>query len=659
MADEKCICIIFNDYLLAPTPMVKISRSFQEQAGRIIGSTVNVSLEGKIVASTAVDRNTLLAQYLAKYPCVTTGIVGISEPGINNMMQEERALRKVFSNSNYTYQDTDVTGGIQNANPSSNLFVIAVKGGGTDHNLVYGYAKVTSYSTSPTSNNWTQTIDYTIELEVEEPKHLFIDGDGAYLLSSITDDISIEPLEESNPFNPLDPVFSTYFGRQMSDIFWGGNNYAANAYRYRISRTIEAVGKHSYNETGNTSTEGAPTALTSNSSWNGVLGDQDRRPKALSSTGQGTAFNNARSYVLDRLARYPTQYFLANWTLVNRIRTLAPNEVAGSFRITESSVAINPEYHPSWTDDWTAEISIDSTFLQTVRINGTIKGYESYGDNVRMDVGTKFGAQPYIAINNNPHSGIIQPAIPAITPSVSPVTNQMVGKYQNAMSGLLWLKSPPIPTNPSNTNNIYSSPIAKRAELFFNNSNIANNTYNPYRWLNSNTVLAERQVTPAPPLMMNPIPVSMTESHRSYAGEIDYTFEFNNRPLNLVRGSISEVLNIQDSFPTQQIAEIFVLGRKLGPVLQDLNTVSSASRDVTFEVVLPRPRSLASRTIFPTEIYQAATGVVEQMNPKYMFGSTSATNTSIKSFVKTDNQSWNPLEGKLSIQKSWIWQRAK
>jgi hypothetical protein len=231
----------------------------------------------------------------------------------------------------------------------------------------------------------------------------------------------------------------------------------------------------------------------------------------------------------------------------------------------------------------------------------------------------------------------------------------LVGKYQNAVSGIAWLKANPVTTAP--TNNIYLSPIAKRASLFFYSSNKADHPDNPYLWLNSNTVLAERQVTPAPPLPMNPIPVNMTESHRMHAGEIDYTFEFNNRPLNLIRGSVSETLSINDSFPTQQVAEIFVLGRKLGPVLQDLNTVTAASREISFEVVLPRPRSLAARTIFPVEIYQAATGVVEQLNPKYMFGT--PTNTDIKSYVKSDTQSWNPMEGRLSISKSWVWQRAK
>jgi hypothetical protein len=149
----------------------------------------------------------------------------------------------------------------------------------------------------------------------------------------------------------------------------------------------------------------------------------------------------------------------------------------------------------------------------------------------------------------------------------------------------------------------------------------------------------------------------MTESHRKSVGEIDYSFEFNNRPLNLIQGSISESLTVNDTFPTQQIAEIFVLGRKLGPVLQDLGTVTSSSREVTLEVVIPRPRMIGQRLIFPVNIFTAATGLVEQLNPKYTFGTVTA--TSIKSYVKNDTHNYNPLEGRLSITKSWIWQRAK
>jgi hypothetical protein len=106
----------------------------------------------------------------------------------------------------------------------------------------------------------------------------------------------------------------------------------------------------------------------------------------------------------------------------------------------------------------------------------------------------------------------------------------------------------------------------------------------------------------------------------------------------------------------QEVAEVFVLGRRLGPVLQDLGANTSSTREVTFEVVLPRPPQIAARFIFPQYQYQAAIDLVEQLNPKYMFGAFPY--ALIKSYTTADSQSYNPLEGRISITKGWKWQRA-
>lgn len=667
---SKCVCVKYNGYYLVPAPIMTISRSFQDDgAGRVIGSTLNVKLEGKIVNARPKTTNQTRAQYLVEiassYSCMTIrpnvdSIIGTSLDGINTMMEEERAFRKVFSNSKYNYTDGDFKTPVATPPPNptadldSNRLIVIANG----NTIVDGFAKVVNYSASPTSNNWVNTIDYSVELVIEEPATQFLNDSKSYLISSITDEMTIEPIDETHVFNYSDPIFSQYFGATVApDSLWKNSLYPSGSTRYRITRNLSAVGKHSYNEQAASTTETAPNTLTSNNdAWNNVLGDSNRVPRALVQLGMGTAFVNARSYVLDRLSHYPTPFYLDNsFVIVNRVRTLNPNEMGGSFGISETCIAIDKSVHPPWADDWSAEVSVDASFLQTVRINGTIKGFELYGGTILND-SIAYNAVP---ITVSPHTGILQPLAATLgsmpVPGAIPAANVMIGKYQTAISGMKWLKGGD--TNTPGTNNAYLSPIARRAELFFkagnmNGNNISND---PYRWLNS-TIIKNERVASNTPYDMNPIPVSMTESHRSHAGEIDYSFEFNNRPLNLIRGSVSETLNINDNFPVQQVAEIFVLGRKLGPVLQDLNTVTAASRELTLEVVLPRPRSLVDRTIFPVDAYKSATGIVEQFNPKYMFGTA---DTTIKSFVKTDNQTWNPIEGRLSITKGWTWQRGK
>jgi hypothetical protein len=684
----KCVCIKYNGKLLAPTPMISLTRSFQDVAGRHVGSTLSVQLQGKIVRGTTPGA-TQRANYIASYPCVGVthnDIIGLAGDEINGLLYEEDRLRQVFiatTGQLYTDYTQAQNLGVTPANNltpdiQTNKFELSIvsnePGVSSPVIVIEGYGRVTNYNS--TSESYINTIDYTVDIDIEEHKSLFNNNDTRYLLSSYTDTLNIEPLSDFAPFDANDPALSTYFGV-------GYNNNTNRDYKadqsypkFNISRTISAVGKHSNNPYSNNKVQ--PQGRT--------LG-----------VGIGSAFSNARYYVLDRLKHLPTEVFMTNgYVTTNRVKVINADESGGSFSITETSLAVHNTYHPPFIDDWTAEVSFDGSFLQTVRINGTIKGLETYGIDIRnenasiMDgsqpgswANTQNGTNPSASLDNiHSYAGslpdFIRPQDSSFNtwsfPSVSPIntTNSAtaninplalpgsipnppgeikIGKYQNAIQGMFWLK---------NSDHPYRSPIFRRAELFAYASNINNQVTNPYKWLNSAQAISERSSFPpsvANVLQLNPIPISMTESHRKNVGEIDYSFEFNNRPLNLIQGSISESLTVNDTFPTQQIAEIFVLGRKLGPVLQDLGTVTSSSREVTLEVVIPRPRMIGQRLIFPTNIFTAATGLVEQLNPKYTFGTTTA--TSIKSYVKNDTHNYNPLEGRLSISKSWIWQRAK
>lgn len=687
MAD-KCVCIVYNGVLLVPTPMISLSRSYQDAAGRHIGSTLSVAINGKIVSGAGAKpndtREQLLSNFLTQYPCnaggvdiAPNGMAGICALGIDNLLLEEQRMRKVFER-NYSQLSTEPlpypTQRFSNTGPfddeyteniDTNKFKLYVNG----TLVVEGYAKVNSYSSD--SENFINTINYSAELSIEEPKELFSNSRNLHLISSYSDNITIEPIEDSNAINPTDPILNTYFGTGFggNPIFSNTNidrhSYLYNT-RYNISRTIEAVGKHSNNTLNTTH-----------------IAVSNLHVKAA----EGTALGNARFYVLDRLKHFPTDSLLSNdYICVNRVKSLSHDDAAGSFRITENSMAIHKINHPAWIDDWTAEISIDNTFLQTVRINGTIRGLETYGLDILTENATVMdGSQPgsmgitkdgqQVTANQlNSYAGSLPDnLIPksnsegpsnrlldqSNTTHYVPGNDTKISKYQNALQGMYYLKN-------LDSTTPYNSPIFRRAELFFLNTVGANGTpggrnNNPYRWLNSNNILVNRSILPSNVVApaMNPVPVNITESHRKHVGEIDYSFEFNNRPLNLIPGSVSETLNINDTFPSQQIAEIFVLGRKLGPVLQNLGTVTSSTRDITFEVVLPRPRTLAQRYIFPTTTFEQIMAVVEQLNPKYTFGTTLFPASSIKSYVKNDNQSYDPLEGRIRIQKTWVWQRAK
>jgi hypothetical protein len=413
---KNCVCVAFNGYIIFPTPMVTFSRSTQDDGtGRILGATLNINLEGKIYHGNFAHPNERslfftrmfgdceCGQYLTGAGISTSDGIGTATSGIAGMMEEERAMRKIFTNSNHLAYDNQYTAyHVSNSNQymtpqyagynNANRLVIVAQ----NKVMLDGFAKITSYTTNQTPNNWTQTIDYSIGLEMPEPMKQFLGDDNQYLISSMGDDLTIEPLEENSRVEPTDPSIATYFGTTFqNDSILGGNvterggldmstavtraNYYRHNLRYRVSRTIEAVGKHSFNETAQevpfamSPEEGAvvpePLVTRGGNAPNNALYHTNRRPQSWRGLGHGSAFHNARKYVLNRLKHYPTVFFFSSLTLVNRVSTLSINEPAGSFRVTETSIAIDPRYHPPFTDDWSAEVSVDNTFLQTVRIN--------------------------------------------------------------------------------------------------------------------------------------------------------------------------------------------------------------------------------------------------------------------------------------------------
>lgn len=286
----NCVCIKYNGILLAPTPMISLSRSFQDVGGRHVGSTLTISINGKIVGGTK-PRTQGVADFLNRYPCAVTNIndvVGVADQGVNGLLDEEYRLKQVFvPNIGYLMSESDTGNSLGNNvnnpttyNNTTNKFELIVNG----NIILEGYGKVNSYN-SDSDNNYLNTINYTAEIIIEENTLLFDDNSTKYLISSYTDTINIEPIEESNPFNSADPIIGTYFGSTVSYTTDYVNQLLTK--RYRITRNVSAVGKHSHNITNST-----------HANSTNALGNRG--------VSIGTPFSNARFYVLDRLKHYPT-----------------------------------------------------------------------------------------------------------------------------------------------------------------------------------------------------------------------------------------------------------------------------------------------------------------------------------------------------------------
>lgn len=81
--------------------------------------------------------------------------------------------------------------------------------------------------------------------------------------------------------------------------------------------------------------------------------------------------------------------------------------------------------------------------------------------------------------------------------------------------------------------------------------------------------------------------VSNTVGRNPVNGVITYSYEYNNRPSNLITGTLSESISVQDNWGVDSFAPIFVLGRNAGPVIQNLGTHRERSRQLNIELVMP------------------------------------------------------------------------
>lgn len=154
---------------------------------------------------------------------------------------------------------------------------------------------------------------------------------------------------------------------------------------------------------------------------------------------------------------------------------------------------------------------------------------------------------------------------------------------------------------------------------------------------------------------LNVTPVSTTVGKNPLTGTINYSYEYNNRPSNLITGSKSENISVQDSWGVQSIAIIPILGRTLGPIIQDLGTYRERSRTLSIELVMPTASGSITNRLYTNKPTINATtlaelnSIINAMNPSN-FGA-----SSVK--VTDQNQSWD--SSRFTYNASWVYELAQ
>lgn len=132
-------------------------------------------------------------------------------------------------------------------------------------------------------------------------------------------------------------------------------------------------------------------------------------------------------------------------------------------------------------------------------------------------------------------------------------------------------------------------------------------------------------------LSLNPIPYNKTIGKSLSDGLLTYNYEYDTRPSQIVSGSLTENVNVTWDDPGQVFAEIFVLGRVAGPVLQDLGTVTTKKLTVEVDILVKKGASMPNVDSY-----------VDSFNPG--------------GFASPPQRSWNPFTGQFRHVASWTYE---
>tara|TARA_Y100000004_G_scaffold56052_1_gene62420 strand:- start:1047 stop:2708 length:1662 start_codon:yes stop_codon:yes gene_type:complete len=292
----------------------------------------------------------------------------------------------------------------------------------------------------------------------------------------------------------------------------------------------------------------------------------------------------------------------------NHSRSVERDEVAGRFGVTETWLV-----RPSGINGSTESLPYSDTFsvdvqkgtqaaVTTATIRGTVEGYQE----------TFFcsGASP---LEDDPCAG----------GQYGVLTN----KYDNAKIGLDNARA--------RINSQFAETLIYRRMNYF----ASGEAYRP----------------------MNVNPTEHTITHDPAAGTIQYSFTFDDKPKLCAANSLYENYTINDTNQADRIAEIPVIGRVAGPILQSLGTSTVRRRNLAIDLVVApnltpydEPTAVQSATegcgsgcdslgAAPSD---AADIVIASFNP-------ASCDPDILSFKTEDSENWEPLTGKYSRRVVW------
>lgn len=664
-----------------PTPFINLSKSTGRDSANvhILYETINITLEGKITAyKHGVDEQS-------------------HKPGIDRLLEDEKKLRHLFSrdgvlvvscsasnNQNFT---TALNSGKFGFNWDDD---VRSDSGAIGKGLV---CKVKSYQVSKTDDNWVQTIDYTIELECNHSKNSTIPHAEQYSISSYSDEWTIEPVEDTSYYHLSVVNNDPRYNNNNNPNWPAGTNKLDNLMQFRISHRLSAQGLAA--PTGQHLAGEVQHGGYGHSPWYNAKRFIEEQLKMPHNDVNHVflAYNNKgfgqHSYVNENQTT-GTKVAAEEIYLYNHVRTVSVSESNGSYDLTDTWLALSKPTH--YLEDYSVEVTQDMNFNVTARINGSVQGLEIKKDGY-IEGGPTLDATGFHSYNEGSVNNLLKAKLDLQNMNEHAIYSTKYGNaleaWRNYVEPLLYARTNSLAMYmiQGATTSIAASSEALRDTTSEQSNSSWGGTYPQFDDLGNfqikypiNNGGTCDYLDKKENIVLDTRFVNKTIGSDPSRGTITYSAEFNNRrAANQLKGATITSMSVQDSKPADVVAEMFVLGRKRGPILQDTGAKTAKTRQVSIEIQTPIPRSMGEFDMRYSAcpmwtggiIYQDLMNIIDMMRPVLPDTWTPVKLADLRSkdstiqfingsaagqvYIKSDDETWNPIEGRFSKNITWIY----
>lgn len=620
--------------IAGPTPFVDISKTFNTNDAGVLESIVHtINLTGKVIKPEA--------------------------RGITNVVAGINALENLFK-----------------ACSTAPLEITC------DNNVIFKASGVVikSMSFNKTEDNWVNSADYSIDLEyksgpTDDPDEQVEDRTESWTIEPLDDAIYtkfskaiIQNPEYTNPnLLPRSPTINNPTPSMSVGGGLFGNDNKIQIFtipQFRITRRLSAKGLVKPPASGN-------QQCLSNTKNKIEEKKFFLSAKAWVDKQTTNAFNGSSASGSIYFTTNPNiSNYKGTW-LYNHSRTINADIYNATYEANDTWIAM-PTGIP-YTETFSIESSTDNDNVKTVRVAGNIQGLSltpigiMTGSSGPLPSGTgnlaPNGSIPIdLSYSMQPNSSAsISYDLPSISNNAfgiggnkSKINKIDETKYINAMEA--WTKD-------------IKPYLYRRACLVMNTSDRVGVSYEDPKLPPPNHIYM-------PEALLNVNPVSTSEGHDPIKGTISYNHEFNNRA-QAISGVLSENIRISNTAPANLIQETQVLGRALGPILSTAG-VSNPRKSISIDIIVPKPTGFKGTLqtdpscpmYYKGYFWQAVDILIKAHEPfvdrselfaRYFSNNNNDPLPTSQQFgvvyKDSENEDWNPTDGRYSRTVSWIYQQ--